>query len=96
MCGAAGDVVYWHGRTAHSPGIHTGPGVRLAVPHDLQKARSRSAGPPTGPPPEWFKDVPLYEHDRPPQEDMWEDWAFTVNAEAVGEPVEEAKAAGAK
>ena len=59
ICGAAGDVVYWHGRTAHSPGIHTGPGVRLAVPHDLQKALSRSAGPPTGPPPEWFKDVPV-------------------------------------
>jgi hypothetical protein len=39
----------------------------------------------------------LYEHDRPPQEDMWEDWEFTVNApEAAAEPVEEAKAAGAK
>ena len=74
ICAPAGSVIFWHGRLAHSPGIHRGaPGSepRLAVPTDWQKQRVNGAHP------EWFKDAPLYkDQGRPPQQDCFVDWAL--------------------
>jgi len=39
VCGDAGDVIYWHGRTLHSAGIRRGGAIRLAVPADFQQQR---------------------------------------------------------
>ena len=34
ICAPRGSVVFWHGRMAHSPGIHRGGGPRFVVPTD--------------------------------------------------------------
>lgn len=83
-CGEAGDVIWWHGRTLHSAGIHHGSTVRLAVPADFQQA-GRSTIPSTRPTwpaddsskvngLEWFKDTLPFAKDAAPQEDMWASW----------------------
>ena len=39
--GKAGDVLFCHGWTVHSAGIHEGPNIRMAVVHDFNRARQR-------------------------------------------------------
>ena len=64
-------------RQVHSAGLHSGAAVRLAVPHDFQKAVSGSAGAADGRCDDRFKDVCEHAHDRPPQpDDMWGDWGL--------------------
>ena len=77
ICAPAGSVVFWHGRMAHSPGIHRGNGgPRFAVPSDWQ-ARPEISGL-VGKQLEWFKDAPVFVDDEfgAPKTDMFEDWAL--------------------
>ncbi len=74
--GAAGDVIFWHGRTVHSAGIHTGERIRWAVFGDftldaptLTPDEHRELGQY-----EWFKDTELLRDDAPATGDMWRDW----------------------
>ena len=76
FAGAAGTVIFWHGRTVHSSGIHTGNRVRWAVFADFTHNREtfsadehRAMGQF-----EWFKDTELFRHDAPAGEDMWQNW----------------------
>ena len=83
-CGEKGDVIWWHGRTLHSAGIHHGSNVRLAIPGDFQQVgrRTTPAVRPTWPLDdsnkanglEWFKDTLPFADVVPPQEDMWASW----------------------
>jgi len=82
MCGGKGDVIWWHGKTLHSAGIHTGDTVRLAIPADFQQLREtvpkvRPAWPLKVDYVnnlEWFKDTLPFAEDKPPQPDMWASW----------------------
>lgn len=89
ICAPRGSVIFWHGRMAHSPGIHRGgpdgdAGPRFAVPTDWQRHHDTlSSGPASqGLQLEWFKDAPVYEGDSlgPPKMDMFEDWGLTPEA----------------
>ena len=42
FCGKAGDVLFCHGLTVHSAGIHEGSGIRMAVIQDFNRVRARS------------------------------------------------------
>lgn len=73
---AVGDVIFWHGRTVHSPGVHFGDNIRWAVFADFIHDRPtssdeehRACGQF-----EWFKDTKLFRHDFPAGEDMWKGW----------------------
>lgn len=92
ICAPRGSVVFWHGRMAHSPGIHRGGYPRFAVPTDWQSHHDTL---PSGPASqgvqlEWFKDAPAYKGDSlgAPKPDMFEDWG--LNPEAA---IEEASVA---
>lgn len=76
LAGRAGDVIFWHGRTVHSAGIHTGDRVRWAVFGDftldaptLTPDEHRELGQY-----EWFKDTELKRDDAVADGDMWRDW----------------------
>ena len=76
IAAAAGDVVFWHGRTVHSPGVHWGERIRWAVfadfTHDretLSDEEHRACGQF-----EWFKDTRLFREDLAAGEDMWAGW----------------------
>lgn len=78
LVGAAGDVIFWHGRTVHSSGIHTGDDIRWAVFADftrdfetLDADEHRALGQY-----EWFKDAKLFRNDALAGEDMWAGWAL--------------------
>mmetsp|Transcript_21955 Transcript_21955/g.39854 ORF Transcript_21955/g.39854 Transcript_21955/m.39854 type:complete len:392 (-) Transcript_21955:41-1216(-) len=84
LVGSAGDVIFWHGRTVHSAGVHVGRSIRFAVFADFQlRAAEGDEGFLTAQEEEeigqyeWFKDTKLYRCDRPPcQEDMFQHWAM--------------------
>ena len=71
-----GDVIFWHGRTVHTAGIHHNEDIRWAVFGDYCEDRPvltddehRAAGQY-----EWFKDTELYRTDWPVDDDMWAHW----------------------
>ena len=76
LVGGAGTVIFWHGRTVHSAGIHTGDRIRWAVFADFTQNREvltadehRALGQF-----EWFKDAKLFRDDAPVGENMWSAW----------------------
>ena len=77
----AGSVIFWHGRTVHSGGIHRGDDIRWALFGDYQRDEpvlSDDAHRAVGQY-EWFKDTRLVENDAPVPEDvaedaMWNHW----------------------
>lgn len=78
LIGNAGDVIFWHGRTVHSAGIHTGDDIRWAVFADftrdfetLDPDEHRALGQY-----EWFKDAKLFRDDALAGADMWQHWAI--------------------
>ena len=78
VVGNAGDVIFWHGRTVHSAGIHIGDDIRWAVFADftrdletLDAEAHKAAGQF-----EWFKDARLFRHDALAGDDMWQNWAL--------------------
>ena len=77
--GEPGDVIFWHGRTVHSIGIHVRENVRWAVFGDymldeptLDEDIHRKLGQY-----EWYKDTRLLEHDLPTSENMWQKWRIS-------------------
>lgn len=81
LTGPAGSVIFWHGRTVHSGGIHRGDDIRWALFGDYQRNEpvlSDDAHRAVGQY-EWFKDTRLVENDAPVPEDvvedaMWDHW----------------------
>ena len=74
--GTAGDVVFWHGRSVHSAGIHTGDRIRWAVFGDYSMNRQtlnddehRACGQY-----EWFKDTELFRSDDPIEQGLFPNW----------------------
>ena len=74
--GNKGDVMFWHGRTAHTAGIHVGGAIRWAVFADFTESRDvlnsdehRAVGQF-----EWFKDTKLFKVDQQIGDDMWRNW----------------------
>jgi len=85
--GKAGDVVFWHPRLVHAPGVnrsadHDHPVVRYIVPCEYQKDGltsyfNLSHGP--APNRQWWVDTKNFREDVPATEDnMWDGWAFDV------------------
>ncbi|MBF68995.1 MAG: hypothetical protein CMQ29_15055 [Gammaproteobacteria bacterium] len=71
-----GSVIFWHGRTMHSGGVHAGDDIRWALFADfshnrpiLDEDEHRSLGQY-----EWFKDTKLFREDHPTTDDMWRHW----------------------
>lgn len=80
LVGAAGDVIFWHGRTVHSMGMHVGDRIRWALFADFAHNRAtldcqehKRLGQF-----EWFKDVKLFAEDLPVGDDMWRSWRLTA------------------
>lgn len=76
LVGKAGDVIFWHGRTVHSTGIHVGDRIRWALFADFAHDRATLDGQEhkrLGQF-EWFKDVKLFAEDLPVGDDMWRGW----------------------
>ena len=75
--GRKGDVIFWHGRAVHSPGVHVGDRIRWAVfadfTHDretLTAEEHRALGQF-----EWFKDAKLFRQDHEAGKGgMWRGW----------------------
>jgi len=85
--GKAGDVVFWHPRLVHGPGVnysaeHDQQVVRYIVPCEFQKDGltsyfNLSHGP--APNRQWWVDSKNFREDVPAtMENMWEGWAFEV------------------
>ena len=85
--GKAGDVVFWHPRLVHGPGInysaeHDQQFVRYIVPCEYQKDGltsyfNLSHGP--APNRQWWVDTKNFREDVPAtEENMWDGWAFDV------------------
>lgn len=71
-----GDVIFWHGRTVHTGGIHVTNRIRWAVFGDLcidRPTQSDDEHRQVGQY-EWFKDTKLFKEDDPIFEDMWHNW----------------------
>jgi hypothetical protein len=73
-----GSVIFWHGRLAHSGGIHFGRDIRWAAFADYTHHRPtltddehRALGLY-----EWFKDVKLFREDFETSSDPWRHWAL--------------------
>jgi ectoine hydroxylase-related dioxygenase (phytanoyl-CoA dioxygenase family) len=71
-----GSVVFWHGRTIHSAGIHLGGDIRWALFADftrnqpvLTDEEHKDANQY-----EWFKDAKLFRTDKLVGDDMWRSW----------------------
>jgi len=86
--GKAGDVVFWHPRLVHGPGVnysadHDQPVVRYIVPCEYQKDGltsyfNLSHGP--APNRQWWVDTKNFREDVPATaENMWEGWAFDTS-----------------
>ena len=84
--GNAGDVVFWHPRLVHGPGInysaeHDQQYIRYIVPCEYQKDGltsyfNLSHGP--APNRQWWVDTKNFREDAPATEDnIWDGWAFT-------------------
>lgn len=76
LVGDKGTVIFWHGRTVHSAGIHLGSDIRWAVFADFMRKgdvltaeEHKHAGQF-----EWFKDAKLLRHDPAVSDDMWRGW----------------------
>lgn len=77
LAGRKGDVIFWHGRAVHSPGVHVGERIRWAVFADFTHNREtltanehRALGQF-----EWFKDAKLFREDHEVAEGgMWRGW----------------------
>lgn len=76
LIGDKGTVIFWHGRTLHSSGIHIGSDIRWAVFADYTHNREvisdeehRQLGQF-----EWFKDTKLFKEDWEVRSDMWRNW----------------------
>ena len=76
VAGDKGDVIFWHGRTVHSSGVHLGESIRWAVFADftldrevLSPEEHKRIGQF-----EWFKDAKRFAEDAPVGEDMWLGW----------------------
>ena len=76
FAGEAGDVIFWHGRTVHSSGVHLASNIRWALFGDfmrnaevLSDDHHRAVGQY-----EWFKDTRLLANDLPVSSDMWRGW----------------------
>lgn len=76
FAGEKGDVIFWHGRTVHSAGVHLGDSIRWAVFADFTMDREILS-------PEehkrigqfeWFKDAKCFADDAPVGENMWRGW----------------------
>ena len=74
--GNQGDVVFWHGRTVHTAGVHVGEAIRWAVFADFTEDREildadahRELGLY-----EWFKDAKMFKSDLEVTDDMWRSW----------------------
>jgi len=87
--GKAGDVVFWHPRLVHGPGInysaeHDEPVVRYIVPCEYQKDGltsyfNLSHGP--APNRQWWVDTKNFREDVPATDDnIWDGWAFTSSS----------------
>ena len=85
----AGDVVFWHPRLVHGPGInysaeHDEPVVRYIVPCEYQKDGltsyfNLSHGP--APNRQWWVDTKNFREDVPATDDnIWDVWAFTSSS----------------
>ncbi|MCY4095920.1 MAG: phytanoyl-CoA dioxygenase family protein [Gammaproteobacteria bacterium] len=79
FAGLQGDVVFWHGRTVHTAGIHVGDSIRWAVFADFTEDREildanahRELGLY-----EWFKDAKLFKNDEKVGADMWQNWRLS-------------------
>lgn len=73
-----GSVIFWHGRLAHSPGIHLSHAIRWAAFADYTHERPtltddehRALGQY-----EWFKDAKLFRQDFEASSDLWRHWAI--------------------
>lgn len=85
--GKSGDVVFWHPRLIHSPGINLSaelgkPAVRYVIPCDYQRDGLTLYEPEWGPNWElqWWVDTRNYREDVPATPDnIWDDWAFTIS-----------------
>ncbi len=80
LIGKKGSVIFWHGRTVHSSGIHTGNSIRWALIDDftenlevLSEEEHKEAGQY-----EWFKNARLFRQDRPVTDDMWRNWNIST------------------
>ena len=78
LIGDAGDVIFWHGRTVHSSGIHTGDDIRWAMFADftrdfetLDADEHKAVGQY-----EWFKDAKLFRDDALAGDDMRLHWSL--------------------
>lgn len=76
FAGEKGDVIFWHGRTVHSAGVHMGDSIRWAVFADftldrevLSPEEHKRIGQF-----EWFKDAKRFAEDAPAGGDMWRGW----------------------
>ena len=76
LIGEPGDVIFWHGRTVHSSGIHIGTNIRWALFGDLMRDEPvlsedehRAVGQY-----EWFKDTRLLQDDAGVSYDLWNNW----------------------
>ena len=76
--GNQGDVVFWHGRTVHSAGVHIGDSIRWAVFADFTEDRQildadahRTLGLY-----EWFKDAKMFKDDLKVSDNMWRSWCL--------------------
>jgi hypothetical protein len=89
--GQAGDVVFWHPRLVHAPGVNRSadsgrPVVRYIVPCEYQKEGltpyfNLSHGP--APNRQWWVDTRNFREDVPATADnMWDGWAFDVGPDA--------------
>lgn len=85
FAGEKGDVIFWHGRTVHSAGVHLGDSIRWAVFADFTQDREVLS-------PEehkrigqfeWFKDAKRFAEDVPVGEDMWRGWRLGRERDAL-------------
>ena len=81
LAGDKGDVIFWHGRTVHSAGVHLGDAIRWAVFADftldrevLSAEEHKRIGQF-----EWFKDAKRFADDSPAGEDMWRSWRLEAS-----------------
>lgn len=78
-----GSVIFWHGRLAHTPGIHLSHAIRWAAFADYTHERPeltddehRALGQY-----EWFKDAKLFRQDFETSSNLWRHWAIDESAQ---------------
>jgi hypothetical protein len=83
LTAAQGSVIFWHGRLAHTPGIHLSHAIRWAAFADytldrpmLTDDEHRALGQY-----KWFKDAKLFRQDFETSPAMWRHWAIDESSE---------------